>query len=469
MKFLFVQLSAFPLPGVMSLSSVIKSAGWDVDLLLVKECDLFSEIRKIRPDVVGFSVFTGEHKEILRLARRIKRRFPGIFIIFGGPHPTYYPDIINEKGVDAISRGESEGAIVEFLRAYQKGKRLVGIRNIWVKKGKRVYKSTLRPLIENLDSLPFPDREIYYKYDFLKNASVKQFLTGRGCPYNCSFCSNHLLKKIYQGNGKYSRRVSPGRMVDEILDVQSRYGFETVSFTDDVLISDLGWLAAFAKIYKEKVNVPFMCNVTANSLEEKSARILKRANCYGIAMGIESGNEEIRIRILNKFVTDKQIIKSARLARKYGFILKTYNILSLPGETLADAIQTIMLNARIKPTSATASLLQPFPDYDIAKYAIKNGFLPEDFGVNDVSESIYLPSPVQSPDSRKIENLQAFFPLLVANPWLLPFIKPFLDLPLRPLFRLIARSTYGLYMSRVHKMKLSDSIQYLRHMDPLKV
>ena len=469
MKFLFIQKSAFPLEGVMSLAAVIKKAGWQVDLILAGEEDIFKKIAQFKPEIVAFPVFTGEHRWVIKTAQAIKEKYPRVFILLGGPHPTYYPQVIKEKGVDGIVRGEAEGAVLDLLKALEQKRALTKIANLWVKRGKKVYRSPLRPLIADLDSLPIPEREVYYKYGFLKSASVKQFLTGRGCPYNCTFCSNHLLRKMYQGKGEYLRRHSPQRVIEEIREVQQKYGLKTISFTDDVFTADKNWLKEFLPLYKKEINVPFMVNVTANSLDEELTKMLKGAGCYGIAMGIESGNEELRFKVLKKYITDKQILEGGRLAKKYNLVLKTYNILSLPGETLEEVVKTIKLNAAIKPASATASLLQPYPDYEITKYAIKKGFLPKNFGVNDVFESIYFASPIKGNQSQEIENLQAFFPFLVAHPKFIPLIKPFLKLPLRFLFRLIARLTYGFYMSRVHKLSFWDKIRYLRHMDPLKV
>ncbi|MFH0864534.1 MAG: radical SAM protein [Candidatus Gottesmanbacteria bacterium] len=469
MKFLFIQKNAFPLVGIMSLSAVIKKCGWQVDLVLAGEEDIFNKINNFKPDIVGFCVFTGEHKWVLEQAKIIEKKYPKIILLVGGPHPTYYPDIINEKGIDGLIRGEAEGAIQDLICALDNNKSITKIKNLWFKKGKKIYKNSLRPLITNLDSLPAPDRKIYYQYSFLKNASVKQFLTGRGCPYDCSFCSNHILKKIYKGKGQYVRRYSPKRIIEEIKEIKSNYGFRIISFTDDLFIYDKIWLKKFLKIYKKEINVPFMCNVTANSLSDEIAKMLKKGGCYGIAMGVETGNENMRLRILNKNISNEQIINCGRIARKYQLELKTYNIFCLPGETFDQALETLKLNIRLKPSGAAASLLQPYPDYDITNYAIKNGYLKKDYNIEDVNESIYLPSVIKNKDSQRIANLQAFFPFLVAHPEFLPLIKPLLLLINLRLSRFIARLTYGYYLSHVHRLSFWDKVGYIRHIDPLKV
>jgi len=470
MRLVFLQKSAFPLMGVARISAFLKKHGHGVDLLLLgEEKDFLKKIGEVLPDVVGFPVFTGEHQWVLEKARLIKKKYPRLLILLGGPHPTYYPEIIKEPGVDAIALGEAEEAVLDLLNTLRQKKSFLKIPNLWIKKNGRVYKNSLRPLIEDLDKLPFPDREIYYQYDFLKKASVKQFLTARGCPYNCTFCSNHLLRKMYRGKGRFVRRRSPENVIGEIKKVKEKYGFKTISFTDDVFTTDKAWLKKFLPLYKKEIGVPFMANVTANLIDEKLVGMLKKGGCYGIAMGIETGNENLRVKVLKKLITNQQVIKGGRLVKKYGLMLKTFNILCLPAETLENAWETVGINITVKPDSATASLLQPYPGYEIADYSIKKGFLAKDFGLKDIGESIYASSPIKIYQKSQIENLQKLFPFVVALPWIIPLVKLLIKLPPNPFYDFFGRVFYGLSMSRVHRLTWGDAFRYARHMDPFKV
>lgn len=470
MKLLFLQRSAFPLMGVMSIAAFVKKGNHEVDLLLTgEEKNLLKKIGGVSPDVVAFPCFTGEQDWVIKTCQQIKKKYPKVITLLGGPHPTYYPQIIKEKGVDVVTLGEAEEAVFDLLNALEKDKSYLRIPNLWVKRKGRIFKNSLRFLIEDLDSLPFPDRGIYYKYDFLKKASVKQFLTARGCPYNCTFCSNHLLRQMYQGKGCFIRRRTPRNVVKEIKAVREKYNFKTISFTDDVFTANKAWLKKFLPLYKKEVGMPFMCNVTANLVDEELVKMLKKGGCYGIAMGIETGNENLRIKVLKKFITNKQVIKGGRLVKKYGLALKTYNILCLPGETLENAWETVAINVAIKPDSATASLLQPFPRYEIADYSIKKGFLPKNFGLEDIGDSIYDSSPINISQKSQIENLQKFFPFIVKFPWTAPLVKLLIKLPPNPIYDLFGRLFYGLSMSRVHRLTWRDIFRYIRHLDPFKV
>jgi anaerobic magnesium-protoporphyrin IX monomethyl ester cyclase len=470
MKFLFVQKNSFPAAGPMIISALLKKHGHDVDLLLAaEEKNLVQTIVKMNPDVLGIPCFTDQYMWPVEIFRRVKKLNPKILTLLGGPHPTYYPDIINESGVDAIVRGEAEYAILELMERLKKKESLSGINGIWIKHGSAVEKNDIACLPADLNELPLPDREIYYKYKFLKNVSAKQFLSGRGCPFQCSFCANNILKKLYQGKGKFLRRRDPEGVVQEILDVKKKYGLKTVSFTDDVFIINEEWLKIFLPRYKAVIGLPFMCNVTANLVTEDIARLLKDNGCYGVSMGIESGNEKIRREVLQKNISNDQIIVAAKLVKKYGLLLKTYNILCLPEETVLDALETLELNAKIKSDFAACSLLQPYPDYDITEYAKKRNFLPADYGLKDIGGGIYRSSPLTIRDKNQFVNLQKLFFLGVKMPWTIPLIKKLIKFPPNFLFDLVGKSMYGLFMSRVHKLTWKDILNYALHVDPYDV
>lgn len=469
MFLVFIQRSAFPHFGVMSISSLLKSKGHKCDLILAsEEKDLLGKISELSPDIVGFPCITGEHKWVLDIALKVKNL--GITTLIGGPHPTYYPEeVITEKGVDMLAIGEADYACLELLDNLQEKKDITTIKNLWIKKDDKIFKNEVRDLVSDLDELPHPDREIYYKYPFLEKSSVKQFLTGRGCPYLCTFCSNHLLQKIYKGKGSFIRRVSPSKIIEEIKSVREKHDLKTVSFTDDVFIMSKQWLDEFLPMYKKEINIPFMCNVRVNLVTEEVIKQIKDHGCYGVAMGVESGNPHLRNVVLKKDITNEQIINAAKIIKKNGLKLKAFNMLGLPGETFENALETVELNIKIKPDFAPCSLLEPYPEYEITKYAIEKGYLRKDFGINDVAESIYLPSAISIKDSDKIVNLQSFFFIAVKYPALLPLIKYLVRCKPNFFYRFVIKFVYGYYMSKVHRLTVADIIRYSLHINALQV
>jgi anaerobic magnesium-protoporphyrin IX monomethyl ester cyclase len=470
MKFLFVQKNSFPAAGPMVISALLKKHGHEVDLLLAgEEKNIVRTIINTSPDVLGIPCFTDQYMWPVKICREVKTQNPKMLTLLGGPHPTYYPDIINKPGIDIIARGEAEYAILELMQKLQKKEGIDQIKNLWIKKDGQIIRNEMDCLPADLDALPLPDREIYYKYKFLKNVSAKQFLSGRGCPFQCSFCANNILKKLYQGKGKFLRRRDPEGVVQEILDVKKKYGLKTVSFTDDVFIINEEWLQKFLPLYKKAVGFPFMCNVTANLVTESIVRLLKESGCYGVSMGIESGNEKIRRDVLLKNISNDQIIGAAKLVKKYGLLLKTYNILCLPDETIENALETLALNAKIKSDFAACSLLQPYPDYDITEYAKKHHYLPADYGLKNISGGIYRSSPLTIKDKTQFMNLQKLFFMGVKMPWTIPLIKKMIKLPPNFIFDLVGKAVYGLFMSRVHKLTWKDIFNYVLHVDPYDV
>ena len=222
-------------------------------------------------------------------------------------------------------------------------------------------------------------------------------------------------------------------------------------------------------MYKDEIGLPFMCNVRVNLVTEEIIKLIKDYGCYGVAMGVESGNEHLRNEVLKKNISNEQIIKASGIIKNNGLKLKAFNMLGLPGETFEQALETVELNTKIKPDFTPCSLLEPYPEYDITMYAIKNGYLKPDFGIEDVSESIYLPSKIKINDRDKIINLQTFFFLAVKYPKLMPLIKFLVKFKPNPIYRLFTKIFYGFFMSRVHRLTISDIIRYALHIDALQV
>ena len=141
------------------------------------------------------------HHSIQRLALTVKQHF-NMPIIVGGPHPTYSPEMIKQPGIDIICRGEGEHAILELADAMEHGRDVTGIRNLHVKtRNGTIHRNPIRPAVP-LDELPLPDREMYYKYGFLRDMPMKRFIASMGCPYPCTFCHEPVIRSMYSQETK---------------------------------------------------------------------------------------------------------------------------------------------------------------------------------------------------------------------------------------------------------------------------
>lgn len=277
-KIAFVQNLAFEYLGVMYLSSALKNNGHNVEVFIGNNLKkLSSDVKNYRPDMVGFSCITGNQDWCLKACAAIKEKIAEAVTIFGGPHPTFFPEIIMEPCVDIVCRGEAEKAILELVNKNGNRENLANTCNCWVKHNGQIIKNDLRPLIENLDILAFPDRELYYKkYPFL-NRSQKVFIAARGCPFKCSYCFNESLQALYANKGKYMRYRSIQNVIEEIKIVRKKYAMKTVYMLDDTFILNTHWLYGFLLHYKKEINLPLICLVRAGSINRRDCQTIKRS------------------------------------------------------------------------------------------------------------------------------------------------------------------------------------------------
>ena len=458
-KIAFIQDTLFDYFGPMSLSAVLKEQGHQVEIFILKEeKKIISSIKKLNPDLIAFSVVSGFHKWNLRAAQQLKRYFSVPFI-FGGPHPTFFRDVINEEAVDMICIGEGEVPMLELANRIDKNEDYSDIEGLWVKKEGQIIKNPLGNLVEDLDSFPFPDRELYYsKFPFLRGLVTKRFATSRGCPYNCSFCYNHAKRLLYKGKGKYVRRMSPARIIEEIKSVQEKYPLEVVRFIDDNFTVDKRWLMELFDLYHQEIGLPFTCLGRANELNEEVVKKLSWAGCDCITFGLETANENMRNLLLRKALKNESIIEGVELLRKYKIKVGTYNMIGLPGETIEEAIETMKFNAKIKTDYTLPCIFQPYPKTDLAEYCVENGYIGKEFNV-DVIPSLFDSSLLKSEYADQFANLQKFFSLGAKYPSTIPLIRKLIKLKPNRIFYVVGVVSYGIRSLSSFKIGLINGMK----------
>ena len=513
MRILFVarELSYEP-QGLMSMSAVLKQAGHEVALTVADQEDAVAYAVVYRPDVVGFSVLTGSQQGYFDLNRRIRTALDPVradaglrqaFSAFGGPHPTFFPEMIGEDGVDGVCIGEGEGAILELVEALaeagnghrdqisanvstdavtdlpmapQRNGFRLDIPNWWFKVEGKIVKNAVRPLIQDLGRLPQPDRALIYdKHPALAKSGIKHFMSSRGCPYDCTYCFNRAYYEIYRGERRSHQRPVDD-VIAEVRDVRSRWPLEQVIFVDDLFILRNDWLEELATKWPQQVGLPFFCNVRADMLvrDPRKVELLKRAGCHTVSMGIEAANDRLRVELLKRKISRDQIIRAGRMVRAAGMHITATNILGLPTSTLEDDLDTMRLNAQAEISYAHAWLFQPYPGTELGQFTRDQGLMAGT--VDDISEVAWDHSILvfDSPDDkRQREHLQRLFALGVEWPWLEPAIRRLIRLPhgrvidalfwwLQKLYR-----GYAIYR-RVHPVKagpaklLRTAMHYMR-------
>lgn len=443
--------------GLFYISAVLKRAGHDVRYFF-DDRNLERELKKFSPDLAGFSVLTGNHLWALKCALAVKEILPKVKTIIGGPHATYYPEIINHPGIDIICRGEGENSIIELCNALEKDNNFYNIRGMWVKDGNIIHRNDFAQLIDNLDSLPFPDRSIYDLYRFFTLHHFYPFLlSSRGCPFDCTFCFEPIQREYVKGKGKYIRFRSPLNVIQEAVEIKEQYRVRSFEFVDDIFGIKKEWLREFSELWKKVVKLPFHCNLRTDIVDDEVILLLKEAGCISVAFGIESGSNRVRNQIFGKSLDEDSIIRVANLLRKNKIRVVTYNILGAPGETYEEVWQTLYLNQKVKADYASVSLMQPYPGTGIHRFAVEKGYLKSENSVdiNKFPFSFHDVLPVETPYRKRLINLQKLFNLALWFPGLTPLVRQLVKLPVYPLYYLIfiITHTFGFWF-RIKKVPL---------------
>lgn len=395
--------------GLMYLSQILKDNGVIVRLHTIGH-DL-KQVLEWQPDFIGCGVMTGSQNDYLNYFRMLKEKM-NFISVFGGPHPTYFPKIIEENCVDYVCRGEGERAILKIL---QKPKE----------------KIILEPLIEDLDKIPFPDRELLYQDKKHRNNPIKHFIASRGCPYNCPYCYNNTNMKLYQGQ-KWTRFRSSENVIREVKEVINKYPTKFVYFQDDTFIMNKEWILKFCKLYQKEVKMPFHCIVRLDLLDEELALNLSQAGCICVRCAVESGNDYIRQNILKRGMTKEQIKKGTELLRKYGIAFVLQNILGLPQGGLKEDLETLDLNIACKPTLGWSSIFQPYPGTEL-------GDMFPEVSIDDINDNFYDDSILNISEKEQRLRLQKLFGLICHFPILRVFLPILLNLKFDKLYKKLWR------------------------------
>lgn len=376
MKILFAVEDIFivePL-GIMQMIASAKSLGHVCLFDTYGKKDFIDTVKDKKPDIVAMSIMSTSDESCKRAVREIKDYDKDIFVIIGGPHPTYYPDLINKSQADAICVGEGDLAFVDALNMLDKKGSLDGIPNIYTK----CSSSPPRNLVEDLDGLLFPDRELVYRSTGLGKAKLKSFMATRGCPYSCTYCFNSGYKKLYAGKGRLLRRRSVDNLIEEIKAVKAAYPLELIRFGDDVFIERIDdWLLEFAEKYSKEIALPFYCLLSPKVVTQEVAERLKGAGCVSVSMSIESGNERIRYEVLKRRISNDEIMRSCRILVDNGIKTFTNIMVALPETTVKDDLDSLDLAFKSRTTCVSLTIFTPFPGTELYDRCIEKRLIPK--------------------------------------------------------------------------------------------
>jgi anaerobic magnesium-protoporphyrin IX monomethyl ester cyclase len=290
-------------------------------------------------------------------------------------------ETIGKEICDYVCIGEGENSFPNLLRAIENNGNLQEIKGIWFKKGNEVIRNIPIELTD-ISFLPAYDFELFDPIHFYRPFDGKRYKMlnyeySRGCPYNCTYCVNGVLKLKYKGLGRYRRIKQPIKAIYELEYLVKKHKFDFVRFWDEDFTSiPLVTLERFAELYLKKINLPFLVYARVTSINERKVKLLKDMGCQGFAMGIESGNEFIRFKVMNRKMTNDEIINKFNLVKSYGIRTSAYNIIGFPFETRETIFHTIELNRAVNPDSFSVTMLEPYKGTPIRTLCEEHGLDP---------------------------------------------------------------------------------------------
>ena len=333
------------------------------------------KVLRFKPDLIAFSAITNLYLPITTLARKIKKVLD-VPIVIGGIHPTSIPEeVIKDECYDAVCIGEGEEPLAELVERIEQKRSFTDVKNLWVRdKSGKIHKNPKRKIIESLDDLPTADKSLFEKYGAL--TTQLNIMTTRGCPYECTFCVNSFRNSLYSGQ-VYLRQRSAKNVIEGITELQKTYKFKSVRFHDDVFAFNVKWLREFKEEYVKHVNLPFHCYVTPATAKEEIIRLLAEAGCTKISIGVQSGSEAIRTKLLNRKHTDDDIVEACHRIRKHGIKISAEFIFGFPEETPEDMWKSLNLSDRLNANYSPSFVFYPYPKTELAEYCLEKGYLNE--------------------------------------------------------------------------------------------
>lgn len=373
--------------GISYISALLKKNGHKTKLVVLSNFlgrrnknIIDGYLKEFKPELICFTAVTTEFPFIRDLAGYIKKRYPDVYLLIGGPHVSLNPEEFLSADFDALCIGEGEGPALELVSQIEKRLYPTGIQNLWIKHGKEIERNPPRPFFKNLDALPFPDREMWRKWIDAgeKNCVV---VLSRGCPFQCSYCCNHALSKL--ASGDYIRFRSPDSIIQEIREITAIFPEKKEIFLETEAINiNKKWamelcsrLELFNLTRDQPLSFGTNLRITPDADLESLFSAFKRSNFKIINIGLESGSEKIRYNILKRNYSNKDIFDAVRLARRHDLRVAFFNLIGIPGETINDFRETVKINKICLPDFHYTSIFFPYPGTDLYFLCKKEGLI----------------------------------------------------------------------------------------------
>ncbi|MBW2975169.1 radical SAM protein [Candidatus Woesearchaeota archaeon] len=358
---------AFPIYLAYS-SALLKKEGFDVTAFDAVEKDngifkFVNEVKKLAPDIIIMEISAPSLNYDLETAFNLKKEIKGCLIVFCGPHLNYaHKDLIdNYKFVDICIRGEFEHTILDICKAVKEERDFSAVKGITYRtKNGETRINPARELIDDLDKLPFPDRESFmienYQQAFYGGKKTALMISSRGCPYYCDFC---LWPDTFLGHKHRQRSVK--NTVDEIEYLIKNHGIDEVFFDDDTFAINKERMKEISReIIERNIKISWVCMGRVNLIDKETVKVMKKAGCTQIFYGFESGSKDI-LNSIKKGITLEDSLNAVKATQKCGLAATGSFIIGLPKENARTIKETIRFAVKLGADFVQFTLAAPFP------------------------------------------------------------------------------------------------------------
>ncbi len=343
------------------------------------------KVEKDVPDIAAITTPTPAYSKVLEVCNRIKEIDKGIIIVTGGPHPSAFPrEILLGDCFDISVMGEGEVTFCELVEALDRGRSLEGVKGIAFKKNSEIIINQRRELIQDLDSIPFPARDLFPTDIYfppptkrVSNTKAGNMITSRGCPYDCIYCESKVIWS------RIPRMRSPMNVADEIEECVRKYDIREFNFHDDILpMKKERTVEICNEIVKRNLKISWVCMARVNFIWEDVLIKMKEAGCKKIVFGFESGSQTI-LDIMNKRSTIDQAVEAVKLCKKIGIKAAGNFMIGNIGETRQTIRESIDFAKALKPDTVAFFTTVPYPGTDLYKIAKSKGYIRDDVTWHD--------------------------------------------------------------------------------------
>ena len=373
----------YPSLGLLSIASVLEAKE---HCLRVIECDVEKDpdfileetLRNFKPEVVGIYTMTWTFRQSCSLVRKVRERLPDTKIIAGGPNVASFPKLsVKYGGFDYAVVGEGEETVVELIEAIERGKEIRLVKGIVFKDQGTVVQTESRPYIEDINNIPFPARHLVvmdrFRDVFTREQRFATMMSSRGCPFNCTYCDRKNRM------GRRWRPRDPSNIVEEITEVVKRFKIREFMFFDDEFVIDKGRTHELCEQLMQKgLDIIWECRARVDMVDKRLLDAMKKAGCYRIRFGFESGDNRI-LNILRKGITIEQSIETTRWAQEAGIEIFGYFMMGSPEETQETLQKTINLALMLDPDYAVFSKTILIAGSELFDWGVENDLIAKDY------------------------------------------------------------------------------------------